>query len=726
MKKTTVILLAAAVLAAGCQKEGQFVPDLQSDQNNAAVGFNARTTTFTKAGTQSAFTDILPENDRTFRVYGEKFTEDAAALVFNNYEVHYLQTNEWSYLYKSGTSSLDEIEGQSVKYWDYNAGGYSFWACAPAGQSAVRFDSTAMVGTFPAGVKGYEFLSTGENSAPLSWAYTRKTFIPKPSVGSYGPVSMMFYRMNSKVRLGIYENVTGFSVSNVRFHTSATDDKADSVAVVFGTDGVITGLCDGSRALVTLGDQSTDANAVIYDSSDAGTKDKVSFKGNVTRNAELELGSFPDTTLATVRQSPTFAVVNDVPGAYLDVIPQCTEEDLFIKVDYTLTATDGSGETIQVSGATARIPKEYLLWQPNYAYSYVFAISNRSSGGDGEGGDTLYPISFETFLAEDQSDLSESEVSSSGQITITAVNPNGGETFLTDENIRISAVDGNGDALVIDSLKVTFLGKDPDSGLASDREEFTGTSNGRSSSAGRMAFDSGKAILKVWKCGYYKLSYEDESCVIKIDTGAEVPHFIDEAGTDHGKGIVAGGLCWAPVNSGYSEDTPNGLLYQWGRKYGQGYGNPVGDGNTFTEGKTEYSIQTLGAEDSLIDSEANKNVFFKNSFNWYKANYTSLLHNGIWSYENDPCPDGWRVPSAEEIELFIMYGNALPIPGGRNGETGLSSGKNSELKYWTYNNAGLNGAYTYDASQINYDEMVFPYENAYPVRCVHVSYPDHL
>lgn len=48
--------------------------------------------------------------------------------------------------------------------------------------------------------------------------------------------------------------------------------------------------------------------------------------------------------------------------------------------------------------------------------------------------------------------------------------------------------------------------------------------------------------------------------------------YINEYGVNHGKGIIIGDIVWAPVNCGYhATDYKYGKLYQWGRKYGQGY-----------------------------------------------------------------------------------------------------------------------------------------------------------
>jgi hypothetical protein len=56
------------------------------------------------------------------------------------------------------------------------------------------------------------------------------------------------------------------------------------------------------------------------------------------------------------------------------------------------------------------------------------------------------------------------------------------------------------------------------------------------------------------------------------DTPSSSYDYVDEYGINHGPGVEIGGVIWAPVNCGYNEtDFKYGKLYQWGRKYGQGY-----------------------------------------------------------------------------------------------------------------------------------------------------------
>ena len=64
---------------------------------------------------------------------------------------------------------------------------------------------------------------------------------------------------------------------------------------------------------------------------------------------------------------------------------------------------DGAAETIKVYGAKAVVPSTYTKWLPNYAYTYVFKISDNTNGWtstvttDPAG---LFPITFDAVVAE--------------------------------------------------------------------------------------------------------------------------------------------------------------------------------------------------------------------------------------------------------------------------------------------------------------------------------------
>ena len=88
-----------------------------------------------------------------------------------------------------------------------------------------------------------------------------------------------------------------------------------------------------------------------------------------------------------------------------------------MRVNYELVADDGGGEVITVHGAKAFVPAVYTKWLPNYAYTYIFKISDGTNGWtDPSGTDPagLYPITFDAVVLDPINTANE-------QTTITTV-----------------------------------------------------------------------------------------------------------------------------------------------------------------------------------------------------------------------------------------------------------------------------------------------------------------
>ena len=133
--------------------------------------------------------------------------------------------------------------------------------------------------------------------------------------------------------------------------------------------------------------------------------------------------------------------------------------------------------------------------------------------------------------------------------------------------------------------------------------------------------------------------------------------YVDEFGVNHGPGVAIGMAVWAPVNCGYEAATadykgyPYGKLYQWGRRYGQGYDS----NDASTPELSEGGVSLQGGQ-----SKSNENVFFTCSdypYDWLYSQDGTLWNSGSEESpvktEYDPCPEGWRVPTYAELnELY--------------------------------------------------------------------------
>lgn len=141
--------------------------------------------------------------------------------------------------------------------------------------------------------------------------------------------------------------------------------------------------------------------------------------------------------------------------------------------------------------------------------------------------------------------------------------------------------------------------------------------------------------------------------------------YIDEYGINHGEGVEIDGVVWAPVNCGYhATDFKYGKLYQWGRKYGQGYNGDfyIDYELNGTYSDSSFPIIEEGPVTLEVGQSANNaNIYYDvkaEPYNWLTAHDPLLWNEGTEESpiktQHDPCPNGWRVPTYIEMEKLII------------------------------------------------------------------------
>lgn len=174
----------------------------------------------------------------------------------------------------------------------------------------------------------------------------------------------------------------------------------------------------------------------------------------------------------------------------------------------------------------------------------------------------------------------------------------------------------------------------------------------------------------------------DDVVLDNQQAGVVIPpaEYIDEYGINHGQGVNIDGVVWAPVNCGYhATDFKYGKLYQWGRKYGQGYsGNFYNfDGDKKGTYSDAYIPEILPGPVDISEGQAknNENKFYYNYTNepcdwcatpddklWNTGTEDSPIKSGY-----DPCPIGWRVPTYSELEGLAQNSSTWITKDGLNG-----------------------------------------------------------
>ena len=428
MKKYFSFIALAALALASCTSD-EFVGENKTETLNkeGQILFSTGTSSITRADHVGADAANLLNNQ--FVVGGFKGTESpATTIVFDNYLVNWAantagttesNTNDWEYV---GITAEDPsgIAGntQTIKYWDYATSQYDYVAYSLGSSTSVTATAIDAENLTTA---AYTLEGSAEDLAKCYIAdlVTHYKEDQTPAQPKYQDVVKLTFRsLGTKVRMAIYETVPGYSVKDVKFYTDATTTLAtgasETNATLFSTGDAATDLFFANGTITvsfpTIGSanlEKTDYNkahvsfAAADSETGATTKDfgelnYVAAEANEKTDGDIWLGR----TLPTA----SYAGTTDY---YLTVLPNETGTVLELRVDYTLESIDGSGEEITVHGATAFVPVIFTQWKPNYAYTYVFKISDNTNGwtstiGTEVGTDPagLYPITFDAIVTD--------------------------------------------------------------------------------------------------------------------------------------------------------------------------------------------------------------------------------------------------------------------------------------------------------------------------------------
>lgn len=219
-------------------------------------------------------------------------------------------------------------------------------------------------------------------------------------------VAMSFRHLTSKVRIALYETVPGYVISDVQFYDVANGGTFSDNGTLFGTFNNKGTLTVYFPTTGTANEGKSDYNKahVKFQAADAaadGTVTKKEF-GKVNYNNQKEDQILAGTTyLSQTAATPSYC--GDAKEYYQTVLPaEGNSQPANLRIDYKLTATDGTGEVINVKGATATVPAKYTEWKSGYAYTYIFKISQNTNGSTGGTSTGLTAISFDAVVIDDE------------------------------------------------------------------------------------------------------------------------------------------------------------------------------------------------------------------------------------------------------------------------------------------------------------------------------------
>ena len=383
-------------------------------QDNNSISFTGDRTAMTRSTTA----DDLAKLNGQFVIYGVKSGTTAGQnlqKVFTNYRLwnkhsdgtpNTTNSEGWEYVGSQGDSDLGMgkitlIQDQSIKYWDNSAADYRFVAGSPVESFSYTVDAgNNITHVTVTGIDAHISANPtdGEGTAlSHSAVYVADPKIVLPA--NYGqPVQFSFTGQQALVRVGVYETIPGYSVTTINFYAYKADgsDWEDTPGrnIVLNSVDDAAYFAGGTNMTATLTYDWSKPNYSFAYTGAAGTTSRSWYGGAFNSGVPAKVSTTTDYT----KLYGTDKDINPAT-AYFPVLPTATAKTptaLVIKCDYTLTSTDGSGETIKVKGATAAIPAAFAYWEKNHAYTYLFKITDKTASEAG----VLAPIVFDAVVVD--------------------------------------------------------------------------------------------------------------------------------------------------------------------------------------------------------------------------------------------------------------------------------------------------------------------------------------
>lgn len=440
--KKYLFIAASALALASCSSEDFVGTEGGNVDNgaNKAINFGGKLGKITRANDHVG-ADAAGLLNKKFIVTGFKGEKQPNGIVtnpvFDHYTVNWVEntagtttdnTSDWKYVGLNPQTGLAIVKGeQTIKYWDYSTGQYDYIAFS-SGEATIKTGNDT-----PNGDKEVKVtpVTPGTATKPEGGAYTiqgtatalHKCYIAD-LVTAYNPtikdkpeyqkeVQLSFRNLTSKVRVAFYETIPGYSVKDVKFYADNASKNSKDInetnATLFTQGDATNNKFYGSGTATVyfphvgtsnLGNSDYNkAHVAIAGSDEKTTKDFGTLNYTASKDDRLTGNNY----LSTTTNQPTYAGGAD-DHYYQIVLPNEAGTTLTLRVNYTLVANDNSGETITVYGAKAIIPAKYAEWKSNYAYTYVFKISDNTNGKTGitEGPEGLYPITFDAVVADSE------------------------------------------------------------------------------------------------------------------------------------------------------------------------------------------------------------------------------------------------------------------------------------------------------------------------------------
>ena len=368
----TIIIMA--VILASCsssQQDDPITPEPSPNPQPELVGISFggnhdiwQDATTTRAG-KTGLETLFP----SFRVWGYKTTDANLAstqTVMDGYNVKYVQgtsgsttsnSDDWEYVGIANSSTT-----QTIKYWDYSASSYRFFAYSPS-DANISVSTSDASGSTAAGEDSQSFsypVTYSETATDKDFPYISQLWLATGK-DNYGKnVVLTFAPLIAKVRFRfIYpDDITQINIKDIQFQDSRY---ANGTASMDGTTQTNTPL-KGTLGLAYPLTGTPTNNAPTYSwttSQVAGSTGALIFttpyeEENATIHINPSVSAYGKWYYCLPYAS--FATTDGAAGPYT-------------QGSYTITAR------IDGNHSTATVPAEFMQWKAGYQYTYTFKIT---------------------------------------------------------------------------------------------------------------------------------------------------------------------------------------------------------------------------------------------------------------------------------------------------------------------------------------------------------------
>lgn len=352
-----LILILTTVWLISCSSSQQDDPVLPEpgptpNPELIAIGFGGKSGSWQEDANTRAASNAntgLESLYQSFRIWGCKTTNSTSQTVMDGYIVKYIKntagsstsnTADWEYV---GISNPNLSSPQTIKYWDYSATDYRFFAYTPS-------ETTVQVSTTNESQTSFTFpFEYSENTQATNVPYVSDLWYSDnhTTTEKYGKcVTLTFAPLLAKVRFKFKypDGTTEATITDIKFRD----------------------------------------NRFISDEASATTP----LRGHI-------IATYPQTG------QPIIGIQSEVTGALILTIPYEEEKDAvhiltdktlynkwyyvppldadkggFEQGPYTITAIINGNET------SATVPAAYMKWRAGYQYTYVFKITPANTSID--------------------------------------------------------------------------------------------------------------------------------------------------------------------------------------------------------------------------------------------------------------------------------------------------------------------------------------------------------